>query len=73
MKEIEYYKTLFQEYPDVVDVRQLCQMLGGIGVKTAYRLLKSGAIKSLSIGKGYKIPKIFVLEYLASPSGKSIA
>ncbi|MBR1812131.1 MAG: helix-turn-helix domain-containing protein [Clostridia bacterium] len=64
---------LFKEYPDVVDVRQLCQMLGGIGVKTAYRLLKSGKIKSLCIGKGYKIPKIFVLEYLASTSGKSYA
>ncbi len=39
MNELEYYKTLFKEYPDVVDVRQLCQMLGGIGVKTAYELL----------------------------------
>lgn len=48
-------------------------MLGGIGVKTAYKLLKSGEIKSLSIGKGYKIPKIFVMEYLTSPSGKSLA
>ena len=73
MNELEYYKTLFKEYPDVVDVRQLCQMLGGIGVKTAYKLLKSGEIKSLNIGKGYKIPKIFVLEYLTSPSEKSLA
>ena len=73
MNELEYYKTLFKEYPDVVDVRQLCQMLGGIGVKTAYKLLNSGEIKSLNIGKGYKIPKIFVLEYLTSPSEKSLA
>ena len=73
MNELEYYKTLFKEYPDVVDVRQLCQMLGGIGVQTAYKLLNSGEIKSLNIGKGYKIPKIFVLEYLTSPSEKSLA
>ena len=73
MIDIEYYQTLYKDYPDVVNVPQLCEMLGGIGVKTAYRLLKSGAIKSLNIGKGYKIPKIFVLEYLTSPSGKSLA
>ncbi len=73
MIDIEYYQTLYKDYPDVVNVPQLCEMLGGIGVKTAYRLLKSGAIKSLSIGKGYKIPKIFVMEYLTSPSGKSLA
>ena len=73
MREIEYYKMLFKEYPDVVNVQQLCEMLGGIGVKTAYRLLKNGAIKSLSIGKGYKIPKIYVFEYLTTPSEKSLA
>ena len=67
------YETMFKGYPDVVNVPQLCEMLGGISVKTAYRLLKSGAIKSLNIGKGYKIPKIFVLEYLTSLSEKSLA
>jgi excisionase family DNA binding protein len=68
-----FYESIFKEYPDVVNVPQLCEMMGGISAKTAYRLLKSGAIKSLNIGKGYKIPKIFVLEYLTSPSEKSLA
>ena len=39
------YKVMFTEYPDVVNVPQLCEMLGGISDKTAYRLLKSGIIK----------------------------
>ena len=25
----EYYKVMFTEYPDVVNVEQLCEMLGG--------------------------------------------
>ena len=40
------YKLLFADYPDVVNVEQMCEMLGGICDKTAYRLLKSGKIKS---------------------------
>ena len=50
MKSQEAYKLLFREYPDVVNAHQLCEMLGGINIKTAYKLLKSGAIKSFIIG-----------------------
>ena len=39
------YKMLFTDYPDVVNVEQMCEMLGGICDKTAYKLLKSGKIK----------------------------
>lgn len=38
------YKLMFRDYPDVVNVEQLCRMLGGISSKTAYRLLKTSAI-----------------------------
>lgn len=61
------YKVMFTEYPDVVNVEQLSEMLGGISDKTIYRLLKSGAIKSLYVGKRYLIPKAYVLEYLSTP------
>lgn len=60
------YKVMFTEYPDVVNVSQLSEMLGGISDKTIYRLLKSGAIKSLYVGKRYLIPKAYVLEYLST-------
>ena len=56
---------MFPDYPDVVNVEQLCEMLGGVSSKTVYRLLKSGEIKSLYIGKRYRIPKLYVMEYLA--------
>ena len=58
------YKLLFTEYPDVVNVKQMCEMLGGICDKTAYRLLKSGEIKSFIVGRHYRIPKLNILEYL---------
>ena len=57
------YQIMFTEYPDVVNVEQLCSMLD-ISEKTAYDILKSGKIKSLYFGKRYKIPKLFVIEYL---------
>ena len=60
----EYYKVMFTEYPDVVNVEQLCEMLGGPSSKSVYRLLKEGAIQSYWIGKRYRIPKVSVLEYL---------
>ena len=58
------YKLLFTEYPDVVNVEQMCEMLGGICDKTAYRLLKAGEIKSFIVGRHYRIPKLNILEYL---------
>ncbi len=64
MKQQDAYKLMFPNYPDVVNVEQLCEMLGGISVKTGYRLLKTGAIKSFVIARRYRIPKINVIEYL---------
>lgn len=55
---------LFADYPDVVTVPEMCTMLGGIGRKTAYGLLKSGEICYLKIGKSFKIPKTSIIEYL---------
>lgn len=58
------YGELFKSYPDVVDVDMLCAMLGGISKKLAYRLLGEGSIKSVKIGRTYKIPKLYIAEYL---------
>ena len=71
MKAQDAYKMMFRDYPDVVTVEQMCEMLGGISTKTGYRLLKSGAIKSLTIGNRYRIPKIHILEYLNIVDGKA--
>ena len=59
-------KSIFENYPDVVTVEQLASMLV-ISTKTAYKLVKEKHIKSVCIGRIYKIPKIYVLEYLQIP------
>ena len=64
MKAQDAYKVMFREYPDVVTVEQMCEMLGGISIKTGYRLLKNGTIKSVVVGRRYRIPKLYVFEYL---------
>lgn len=51
------YQLLFTEYTDVVNVEQMCEMLGGICNKTAYRLLKSGKIKSFIVGAQLSNPE----------------
>ena len=56
--------SMFVNYPDVVDVPQLQSMLGGIGKQSTYKLLKNSTIKSIKIGKIYRIPKVNVISYL---------
>ncbi len=58
------YRLVFQDYPDVVTIEQMCRMLGGIGKKTGYRLLREKKIEAFKIGKSYKIPKIQIISYL---------
>ena len=59
----ELSEIMFKDFPDCVDVHQLGQMLGIKRTKT-YELLQNGTIKSLKIGKDYKIPKYNVIAYL---------
>ena len=40
------YQELFQQYPDVVTIPELCTKLGGIAENTARKLLRGGQIKS---------------------------
>ena len=60
----KYYKSIFKDYPDVVNVKQLQIMLGGISKKLAYYLLQNKIIKSIKIGRQYKIAKADVILYL---------
>lgn len=57
---------MFEKYPDVVEVNQLREMLGGISRKLAYKLLSEKEIHSVRIGRTYKIPKSCIIEYLLS-------
>lgn len=51
---------MFKDYPDIVGVKELQQMLGIKRTKT-YKLLKNEIIKSIKIGKDYKISKFNII------------
>ncbi len=59
----EVSTLMFKDYPDCVNAKELQQMPGIKRTKT-YELLKDGKIKSIKIGKDYKISKLNVIAYL---------
>ncbi len=66
MRNEEYYKRIFEPYPDVVTLEQFRTMLGGIGDSTARKLLKGNHVKHFYIRDTYMIPKVWVIEYILS-------
>lgn len=61
---------MFQEYPDVVSVEEIQQMLR-LGKNTVYTLLKNEIIKSIKVGKKYIVPKQYVMNFLNSAENKA--
>ena len=53
----------FKEYPDIVSVKQLQEMLH-IGKNRALELLHNKEISYIRIGYTFKIPKANVIEFL---------
>lgn len=60
---------MFVDYPDIVGIRQLMEMLQ-IGQVLAYKLIKNGDIKSRKVGREYKIPKKNIVEYILKETEK---
>lgn len=63
MKCREY--TSVDQLPLVLSVKQLAAVLG-IGINSAYQLVRSGSIRSFQVGKQYKIPKDALEAYLTA-------
>lgn len=61
----ENYELMFTEYPDIVNIIQLKEMLG-IGINLAYKLVRNQTIPSLKVGREYKIPKRNIIYYLTN-------
>ena len=56
-------RLMLNSYPDVMSIDEMCKALS-IGKKTGYKLLQTGQIRCLKIGRAYRMPKINLLEYL---------
>lgn len=51
------------DLPDVLNVAQVAEFLS-IGTNSVYTLLRSGAIRSIKIGKQFRIPKRYLEDFL---------
>ena len=58
------YNSMFSIYPDVVNFTQMREKLGNIGSTLAYKLLRENTIKSIKVGRAYRISKNNVIKYL---------
>lgn len=57
------YCDMFQGYPDVLSLGEMSEILH-VSTKTGGKLLQDGTIKSLKIGKTYRIPKPYLISFL---------
>ena len=62
MTHQDAYHVMLQGYPDVLNIKQVCEIVK-ISAKTGYRLLKDGTIQSLKVGRSYRIPKAHLVAY----------
>lgn len=58
-----YNISLFNDYEDVLTVKELMKILK-IGRNSCYELLKNGSISAIKVGTQYRIPKIKLMEFL---------
>ena len=65
MSKARVYNKMFKDYPDVVTIKELQQMLG-IGKNLAYELVNTNAIPHTKIGRRIIVTKTNVIKYLLS-------
>lgn len=66
----ELYQMMFPDYPDIVNIPQLQNMLG-VSRHLAYDLINDGYIKGLKIGNAFRIPKVNVIEFVMDQNKNS--
>lgn len=66
MNEREKYRRKYASYPEVVNLLQFREMLGGIADSTARKLMRENRVKHYYVRTTYLIPKEWVIDYLLS-------
>ena len=56
---------MFEAYPDILTAEQLQEILH-VGKSTTYRLLRTGEIRSFKVGRQFRVPKEYLLDYLST-------
>ena len=68
MTKKEYTKK-FRDLPDALSAEELAAALR-VNVKTAYKLIRSGAISAVRVGREYRVAKSALIDYLRSAEKK---
>ena len=58
---------MLEQYDDILTILDLAEALK-IGSTQAYRLVRTGKIKSFKSGKDWKVPKQAVVQYICEQS-----
>lgn len=56
---------MLENFPDILTVKQV-QTILSIGRSKVYSILHSGELKCITIGRQIRIPKRYLLDYLAN-------
>ena len=73
MSSRKQYENVLRDYPDLVSVKDLQTILGGITRKTALEYLEQGCIKYFYISQKYLFPKVSIIDYLTGEGGSPSA
>lgn len=66
MSERFEYETKLKDYPDVVTVKDLMIIFGGVCERTVISLLQKNKITHFRIRNKYHIPKVCVIDFMMS-------
>ena len=61
--ESDVYRTMFADYPDIVNAEQLCEMLD-LKYKTVCKFVREGKIPRMPDGRKIRVAKIEVINYV---------
>ena len=59
----DVYRTMFADYPDIVNAEQLCEMLG-LKYRTVCKFVREGKIPRMPDGRKIRVAKIEVINYV---------
>ena len=65
------YSLFFTDYPDVLTTKDTREILG-VSTKTLLHLIHSGRLRSIKVGRSYRIPKLYLLQFLGIITNENI-
>lgn len=64
------YETMFTEYPEMMNTKQLCEALGCCE-KYVYRLIREGKLPKLSGIRSVRVPKVYLINFVLQGAQES--